>query len=185
MPGDLRGNSKGQLAFMDAMVFFAIAMLLSGALLAQVRSASDEYSVVVGGAEVDAANMLEVLMAVSIGQTLAITLEKTIVIASHEQVSECLRAELHALASGAEPEAFDALNEAVAEALRALAGPCMRASLVASFGEGSSDEPLLEIPGRCHPAGLAYASSVDLPCGDGVVFKILLVLEPASSPKLV
>lgn len=182
MPGDLGEDPGGQLALMDALVFFAIAMLLSSALLVQVRSVVDRDAVIGGETDVDAGNMLEVLMAASIGRSLSIPLEKEIVIARDEPVSECVRAELYALISGTDLEAFDGLNEAVADILDVLSGPSMRACLVASLLDGPSNEPLLVIPGPYRPTGLAYASSMDLPCADSVLCRVLLLLEPAFPP---
>jgi len=185
LPGSLRAEKEGQLALLDAMVFFAIAMLLSSALISQAERLSENGQAIRTGCPDDASNVLEVVMAASIGETFLIDLGTEIRIARDEPVSECLRAELYALASGMDIGAFDGLNEAVARVLDAVSGWGSRAHLVAFPAEGTLEEPILTIPGERISSADAYASSTDLQCPRGVAFKVLLVLEPAPPSELV
>jgi len=130
--------------------------------------------------------MLETLMVASIGQSISVLLDRELRIVPGDSVADCLCVELHALLSGADPRAFDGLNEAVAGILDSLTGPALHAHLAAfPIQECSYGEPLLSIPVSCCQGRLAYSSSVDLPCGKDEVCKLILILEPSSPAEFV
>jgi hypothetical protein len=170
---------------MDAMVFFSIAMLVSGMIMVHSWDVSGETSHASDEMSARAAELLRVLMAASIGRPVSIPLAPDLIVQGHETISECLSAELYALTRGADAKAFDGMNEIVADALRAMSGPVMSAHLVIVHPGGSSMEPVLAIPGPCEAAVRAYSSSMDLPCEGGLLFTISLILEPATPPELV
>lgn len=185
MYGDLRKNGQGQLALMDAIVFFSVAMLVSSIVLVQVGAASRDSGDSVVEPPIDVPSMLQALMGASVGRAITIPLEPELRIQGQESVAECLSAELYALSVGCDADVFADLDDAFCDILRALSGPVMTAYLLAVHPEGSSDEPFLSIPGLPQASDTTYSSSVELPCGQGLLFTIVLVLDPASSPELV
>lgn len=167
------------------MVFFSIAMLVSGMIIVHSGDVSRDTSDASDEMSARAAELLRVLMAASIGRPVSVPLAPDLIIQGHETISECLSAELYALTHGADAEAFDRMNGIVADALRAMSGPIMGALLVVVHPDGSSMEPVLAIPGPCEAGMRAYSSSVDLPCEGGLLFTVSLILEPAAPPELV
>lgn len=185
MCGRMRGDRRGQLALMDAVVFFSIAMLVSGIIVIHSGTVLRGEAIISDDASTRTEEMLHVLLASSIGERMSIALVPELTIAGHETISECLSAELYALTCGADTTAFARLNEAVASAIRAMCGPAMSACLLVLGPDGSSESVLLAIPRLCEPDMLAYSSSFGLPCAGGLLFTVCLVLEPAAFPELV
>ncbi len=167
------------------MVFFSIAMLVSSIMIVQTESASTSIHGDAARPTAEVADMLKVLMGASIGRAITIRLESELVIRGYESVAECLSAELHALSQGVGLRAFDSLNEAIADVLSVLSGPVLRAHLLAVHPQGPSTEPALAIPGLCMAERSAHSSSMELSCGNGLLFTIILVLEPATLPEFV
>ncbi|MBN1677958.1 MAG: hypothetical protein JW880_05405 [Candidatus Thermoplasmatota archaeon] len=184
MPGELFRDEKGQLALMDAMVFFSIAMLVSSILMAQSESVSTSTHSELDWPGVEVSDMLEVMMGASIGTEMTICLDREWEICGSESVAECLCAELCAVSKGFEMSAFDPVNEAIAGILEVLSGPLFRAHVLAVHPQGSSAEPVLAVPGPCRAGDSVHSSSMELPCGHGLTFTIILALEPAALPEL-
>lgn len=185
MPGDLPRDKAGQLALLDAMVFFSIAMLVSSVLVLQTEASSDATVGISDGPPTSVGGLLGALMMASIGQPIKIDLGPGLTVMGQESVAECLSAELYALGSGAGPALFVELNEAVLGLLDSLTLPAFRGCLVAVHPEGSSQAPALAIPGLPRASGLSYAASCQLPCEDGSLYTVTLVLQPAASSELV
>lgn len=185
MYGDIGKDGRGQLAVMDAMVFFSVAMLISSIVLVQVGAASRRSGDSALEPPIDVPSILQALMGASLGRTVIVSLESELRIQGQESVAECLSAELYALSGGCYADIFIDLNNAIWDILKALSGPLMAACLLAVHPEGSSDNPLLSIPGPLQTSETAYSSSVELPCGQGLLFTVVLVLYPTSSPELV
>jgi len=163
---------------MDALVFFSVAMLVSAAMLAHVPSPSGEAMSPSGNPPVCVDEMLEAILATSIGQVPGVGggFELT----GREPVSECLSAELYALASGIDVLEFACLNDAVGDIMGSVCGQAFCPHLIVIHPSGSSDEPCLAVPGPCGPCRIAYASSAELPCEDGLLYTVTLILPPAA-----
>jgi hypothetical protein len=181
--GDRSDRESGQLALLDALVFFSIAMLVSGVMISYVESSSRDTTSGVRGPSVDIAEVLSVVMKASIGREVEVL--PGLEISGYESVAECLSAELHALSANIEPGVFDCLNEAIGEMIDTLSGPLFDWHILVVHPLGRSSEPCLAMPGPCVPCGLAYAASTELPCNDGVLYTVILILEPATLPELV
>lgn len=185
MPGDLPRDKAGQLALLDAMVFFSIAMLVSSILVLQTEACSDAAVGISDGSPTSVGGMLAALMTASIGQPVKIDLGPGLTVLGQESVAECLSAELYALGSGSGPALFAELNEAVLGLLDSLTLAAFRGWLVAVHPEGSWEAPTLAIPGLPLASSLSYAASCQLPCEDGALYTVTLVLQPAASSELV
>lgn len=183
MSGDKSRSECGQLALMDALVFFSVAVLVSGAMLAYTGSPSREVLPPSGDSPVPVDEMLEAILKASIA--LAAEAGDGLEITGREPVSECLSAELYALATGVNGLEFAGMNDAVAGIMGSVCGQVFRPHLVAVHPNGSSGEPFLAIPGPCGPCRLAYACSSELPCEDGLLYTVTLILIPAAPSELV
>lgn len=183
MRGDRPKCESGQLALLDALVFFSIAMLVSGVMISYVESSSRDAMTVVGGPPVDIAEVLNAVMGASISREVGVL--PGLEISGHESVAECLSAELYALSMNVESQMFDGLNEAIGEVVDPLSGPLFDWRIIVVHPLGRSSEPCLAIPGPSVPRSLAYAASTELPCSDGVLYTVILILEPATPSELV
>ncbi len=183
MRGDRSERESGQLALMDALVFFSIAILASGVMISYVESSQRE---VVTGVETPPVDMYEILSVVlgssicyEVGAPLGLEVN------GRESVAECLAAELYGLSMNVERQLFEGLNDAVGKVVDTLLGPLFDWRIVIVHPLGRSSEPCLAIPGPPVPCGLAYAASTELLGSDGVLYTIILVLQPATPSELV
>ncbi len=183
MRGDRSERESGQLALMDALVFFSIAILASGVMISYMRSSTSEAVTGVDTPPMDTSEILSVVLRSSICCEVEAPLG--IEVNGHESVVECLAAELYGLSMNVERQLFEGLNDAVGEVVDALLGPLLDWCIVVVHPLGNSSEPCLAIPGPRTFCGLAYAASAELLCSDGVLYTIILILQPATPSELV
>jgi len=181
--GDRFRRESGQLALLDALVFFSIAILVSGVMISYVGFSSGDAMTGACEPPRDVAEVLSALMAASIGS--AVESQTGLEVSGHESIAECLSAELYALSLNVERQMFDGLNAAIGEAVEPLSGPLFDWLIIVVDPDGSSDEPCLVIPESHALSSLAYAASTELPCSDGVLYTVILILEPATPSELV
>jgi len=168
---------------MDALVFFSIAILASGIMISYLESSSREAVTGVDAPPVDISEMLSVLLRSSI--CCEVEALPGLEVKGHESVAECLAAELYGLTMNVERQLFEGLNDAIGEVVDTLSGPLFDWRIVVVHPLGGSSEPCLAIPGPRMPCGLAYAASTELPCSDGVLYTVILILQPAAPSELV
>lgn len=183
MRGDRSKCESGQLALLDALVFFSAAMLVSGVMISYIESSSRDMVTDVGAPPVDIAEILGVVMRSSVcceAEALP-----GFEVSGRESVAECLAAELYGLSLGVERHLFEGINDAIGGVVDPLSGPLFDWHILVVHPFGSSREPYLDIPGPLMPCGLAYAASTELPCSDGVLYTVILTLQPAAPSELV
>ncbi len=108
MSGRPHWREGGQLAALDAMVFFAAALVVSCLILSYDTDSSVGGG---GGICIDPDEALSVFLDASVGSEVALQIGDPIVIRPVDQAGECLLVELQALSEGLQASAFDPLNE--------------------------------------------------------------------------
>jgi len=168
---------------MDAVVFFAAAVMISSVLMFY----SSGPGAIDGDANQvcpDTAVMLDVVLRASIGHEVEVALGVGMTIPSTFTVYECLAAEMHALEGGVSNEVFQELNEAILAIIRSACGHSFVPHLLVLGPDLRMDSPMIAIP-TVPPASFeAYASSCEMPRADGSQTLVALVLCPALLPEL-
>lgn len=180
MSGPLRKTRAGQLALMDAIVFFSVAILISSIILSQTYQ---EYRAEVEAQEFDAAydvsSFLEVLLRGSIGEGLSLNVTGHMAISSATTIIECLAMEASALFLGESLDAFQAMNGLILIIAERMAGQQVVPHVWVLRSLNDSWVPIVEIEESPPLSENRRAAFFDLPA-DGVErCRITLVLEPA------
>ncbi len=126
-------EAAGQLAALDAMVFFAAALVVSSVLLSYVE---DSRVVTDEGPDRDPAEALSVFLRASLGSDVDLLEDGSILIRARDQAGECLLVELSGLSEGLPKETYDRLNEVLSQILSSICSPwCWRLSIFAESSE--------------------------------------------------
>lgn|GEM_PF-1485750 len=169
--------SDAQLALMDAMVFFVVAMAATDVLLQTIPQADDDEA----GEWFDAHRTLLTLLRCSLGSDIEIQVSGgELVIPRGTEVAECLVLEAHCIAFGDERGGFAPMEERLSEIMNALCGNRMSIRLEVFEVLGGRQEALFSIPSPLMESGLVYASSLMLTDADGKIFLVQLSSVPAS-----
>jgi len=183
--GDVRRDEGGQLAALDAMVFFALAMLISSSTFAYVEGVSSEHGTEAAlSGECDPGQVLLVFMRASVGVEVTLDLGGEVPISSREEVATCLSAELDALAGGCGVDRFDPLNDALLTMLGKLVGIGYSAHLSAYRTTDDGAEPILVLEEAGCVSENRYSGSCEVPGAGGSAYVVVLVLGPALLPEL-
>ena len=169
---------------MDALIFFAIALLICSIQLgayARDLMADEDASRSCGRGDPD--EILRAFLRSSIGIETGLWVGHELYVPARTIVSECLAVEVAAIGNGADSESFDALNTVLLNLLSNLSHPLMTPHLIISRHTDDAPIVLLRIehspPGR----GDLAASTCELPdCGHDAA-TISLLLEPAPLPE--
>ena len=179
MFGRPREKCAGQLATLDAIVFFSAAILVSSTLLAYATPQGDAGFTEL---DIDPASLLEVLLRASIGEEIHVSVGGLAQIRGNDEIGECLMAEVHALREGVDPLAFVDLNRVVGRIMASVCGPCVNPYLVVLEKEDNC--VVLAVPYAVVDARDAFASSIDLVDIDGSKCIVELVLLPTAPSEL-
>lgn len=174
-------DDSAQLALLDAMVFFAAALLVSGMMFSQRAADGRDESAPFGLN--DPIELLGALMRASVGRQMELPTDPRVELTGYEEFSEVLAFELDELRSGTLLVVFTEFNEVLCDALLAACTPALEPHLVAFGEDGSLDEPLVGIPRPPDIASIAYAGSMTLPGRSGAEYVVVLVLDPALPPE--
>ncbi len=169
----LHKDRGAQLALMDAMVFFAVALVISSVFVANIDRTADS-----GASDVEAyvASLLQSFVGASLCDSVALEVPAAISIGPGENVGDCLAAELHSLREGTDPEAFEPLNLVLARILdETVAKPYWYT--LSAYDQGDEMHKLLQIARTGEPSDEAYASSFAITDEDGSQLLIVLQLR--------
>ncbi len=176
MSGRKRADLQGQLATLDAIVFFSAAILVSSVLLSYGLAPPQ-------GAEIrptkDPANVLDVFLRASVGVEVTLDLGERLVVGSNEQIGECLNIELRGLSEGMPIKAFLPLNQQFSDALQRLCGLALHPRLVVL--DQTSEEVLAIGMDAGGDARNAFASSTKMRDVDGSDYLVMLVISTCVS----
>ncbi|MCU0858975.1 MAG: hypothetical protein MUE55_00055 [Thermoplasmata archaeon] len=175
MYGDRAPDDRAQLALMDAMVFFAIALVTSSIVLSYTDDRPSDLMGAVDGA-VDPGDVLRVFLRASVGTD--IELWDGLTVSARESVADCLYAEVAYLTGGANPGSFAGMNEVLLDVLENISpvGTTCHLSVVDAAGSG---EPLLTIERAPAIGGVLLSASQEFPAVMGSECLAVLVLAPA------
>jgi hypothetical protein len=184
LSGARRIGQSGQLALMDALVFFMVAMAISSILLyyssSGITGTQDDH----GQGMSDPHEILGVLLRSSIGREITVSQDVPRHISWDNEVSVCLLLEAEAIVDGMPPEAFDELNDAVLDLLRSLCNPVYEPFLSVMAVEDSGTARIVSIPGVPVQSNQMYAATMDLVQDEEKSLLAQLVLRPAALPEV-
>jgi hypothetical protein len=176
LSGKRRAARGGQLATLDAIVFFSASILVSSVLLTYGIEATETTET---KPTRNPANLLEVFLMASIGVSMNLDLGERAVIRSNEQIGDCLSIELRGLSQGLPEEAFLPLNHQLSIVLQRLCGLSVVHRLVVL--DHTSEEVLAIGMDIDRSARNVFASSIDLGDIDGKGYLVMLVISTCVS----
>ncbi len=175
MSGRRRFGRGGQLALMDAMVFFAVAMLASSVLLSYSRSQPLDPLGDADGAG-DPAEVLRVFLRASVGAE--IELWDGLTIAGCEPVADCLMAEACWISQGAAPSSFEELDIVLLAMLEKIVAPGLSPHLqVIDTVDGG--QTVLRIERSPAASDVRVSATQEFPGVGGSGYLAVLVLDPS------
>jgi len=183
LSGRLRKDRCGQLALMDSMVFFAVALAVCGVLVSYARPLVEPRADLQGDA--DPAEILRVLLRASIGRPVTIDLEGSHRLDGTEDVATCIAVEVRALSSGISQTVFSSLNAIILEMMSSMCNPLFEPFLIVYDVDGGLPSQVLKLPYDVADSENRCASSTEIPGDGGNPYMAILVLSPAALPELV
>ena len=180
MSGRIESDDLGQLAIMDAVVFFAGAILISSSILSfsNIQPAIEEQS----DASLEASYLLDCVLSASIGSNLSVDAGHPMHLSRQTLVRDCIAFEGDCLFRGVEASGFSDLNLIVMRMLKECAPPSVDPCLLIVYK--SYSEPLLALPHIPDDVRERIASSVTLTLEGGSEIMVVLVLCPPAPSEL-
>ena len=180
MSGARRRTRAGQLALMDAIVFFSVAILICSIMLSRTyQEYRDEVKTPEFDAAYDVSSFMEVLLRVSIGEGMSLNVTGHITIRPTTTVGECLAMEASALLHGESPDAFQGMNNLILIIAGRMAGQLVVPHVWILHSLNDSWIPVVEIENHPPAGENRRAAWFDLPADGADRCRVTLVLEPA------
>ena len=180
----MSGRSKrahfGQLALLDAVVFFVIAIAVSSMMFYYANGEAVSRAPAAPEGQFDPDAVFRVFLHASLGEEIILELDGGTRISASSEIAECIQIELGALVLGADVGHFEALNERLLMILKATCSTLLTPYLLVTWFHEEGNEILLVLPGAPPHSHTRYASSVELPGMNGSAFLLTLILVPAS-----
>ncbi len=170
---------SGQLALMDAMVFFAVVLLICSLQLSMYMDDNlpDDALVELGGRG-DPATVLSVLLDASIGVGCVVSQDTPLEVPPATTVSECIAAELAAIMGGEAMAAFFSLNQVVLGIAKNISHPLTEPHIVLHHQVEGETVTLLRIERTQPEASNLYSACCDMPGWESSRIVLSLILEP-------
>jgi len=188
----LRGKSwnarDGQLALLDAMVFFAIAMLVTNVCSSYFGQTSASGLDSPGIGRCDPGMILGVFLEASLGRSIVIPSSPEAELDAKDQVSDCLLVEMECIENGGDSLVFASLNQLFLGILLEICPPGMSPLLVSYSVARLIDQPVLIVS---DPTWTTYermdvrAASATMSSSEQHVYLVVLKLAPATLPELI
>ncbi|MCU0853070.1 MAG: hypothetical protein MUC90_07470 [Thermoplasmata archaeon] len=178
MSGRLARRNEGQLALMDAMVFFAAAILLSSIVMS--FSINSPGTVAGRSVQIDANEILVAFLQASVSQTFEVALEEPLTVTGKETFAFCLSVEAGVLIEGGTIEPFLSMNEVIHDTLVRLSPHGFDPCVIVTNESRGLDQPLFGIPRVMGRSSEVYAGSAWIPSSTGDEILVVLTLVPAS-----
>ncbi len=183
MYGRRCSGENGQLALMDSLVFFLVAVTVSGLLLFY-SSLSPSETIDHGQGTADPSAVLESFLHSSIGSEIVVSLDPPRYISFDTDIGQCLLLEAEAILDGVKVEAFLELNLAAEDALSNITSPACEPYLaVLSSGENESSEVFC-LAGPAPMSGQRYSATADLSSDGEKSLFVQLILCPSALPEV-
>jgi len=169
---------------MDAVVFFVIAMAISGMMFYYARGEVVQSPSMRLDGQADPEAVLRVFLHASVGEEMVLEIDGEIHVPAYSEISECLRIELDALALGGNLTDFASMNERLFGILESICSAALDPYLTAVRLLDEGNQRILSLPSGPPDSDTLYASSAELPSVDaGSAYLLTLVLAPSSLPK--
>lgn len=183
MSGAAENSSDGQLALLDAVVFFVIAIAISAFSWCQT-DLRGEMSVNMTRTQAPrTTEMLSAFLKASISTSVVLELPERIVVRADVLVSECVAFEAFRTLDGCPDMVFAPLNRILESVLRALSGTSWEYYFEVWHVSDRAVSVVFALP-CVHPSvATSYSASSLLP-SDRTDLLVVLVLTPAASPGL-
>ena len=174
-----RPDDQGQLALMDAVVFFLAAMVVSGILFSTVSDTVDEDRSD-SCSWFDPERALAAMMRSSIGsETQVVVGGQSLILEERVEIAECILLEAHIIAEGDAGFDFSALNSILSEVVNGICGRSMHAGLCVYELLNGTPSELFSIPRSWTDTRITYASTAELADSGGSVYLVQLRSAPA------
>jgi hypothetical protein len=186
--GRSRNARDGQLALLDAMMFFAIAMLVTDVCFSYFGQTSASGLDRPGIERCDPGTILGVFLEASLGRSIAIPSSPEAELDGKDQVSDCLLVEMECVESCGDPLVFASLNQLFLEILLEICPPGMSPLLVSYSAARFIDEPVLVVsdPGwASYERADVRAASATMSSSEQHAYLVVLKLAPATLPELI
>lgn len=170
----------GQLALMDALVFFLVATVISSVVLFYSGPANEPPIAEHGQGRSDPDEVLKTVLHASIGDEIVVAVESQRHISKSTEIGQCLLIESGMLIEGAPVSAFGSLNAAVQSILEEVCSPFYEPRMTISELSDAGASQLISIPSETITCENQFGSSVELSLSDGTILLIQLVLAPAA-----
>ncbi len=165
-------NEDGQLALMDAMIFFVASIAVTGILFSLVYDSSPS----VGDDDqrgFDAENTLQVFLDSCLGTEVEVCVHGgSLMLSPREFIYDCLLLEAHCIAEGDDPSGFSALNSELIDLLRIISGPFMEPSFRLVDGSNGTPMVMISVPSEWRDARIAFAASQGFSDAEGGTFMV-------------
>jgi hypothetical protein len=184
LSGDSRSAELGQLALMDAMVFFLVSVVISSAILYYSSLGTTVELRDHGQGQADPHELLETLLRSHIGTEILVTLDVPRHIAGDTDIGQCLLLEAEAVLDGMSVQAFGALNEAIGEALIGICSPMYSPHLAVLSSGIVGAAALISILGPPQHTSQIYASVAHLTHDEEKDLLVRLLLCPSALPEV-
>lgn len=171
------GAVSGQLALMDALVFLAVAILVSSAMMGHVGDPAGDALSFSDAMPHPTVDILTVLMRASLGVQMTVDLGRELALPADTSFAECLLLEARAMLGGADEAAFGAFEARLLDVLDSLLGPSLRGHIHVSVSEDV--EPPLVCIEHSPVESLQVSAASQRLSDDGVRTTAILLVEPA------
>ena len=185
MSGRCTRASFGQLALIDAVIFFVISTAVSSLMLYYADAEAVDQAPAMPEGQFDPNAVLRVFLHASLGADVTLGLDGGTHILASSDVAECIHIELEALALGADAGQFELLNQRLLLMLRGTCSVLLTPYLIATWLSEDCHKTLLAIPIEPPQSRTRYAGSVEMSGLDESSFLLTLILVPASLSEVV
>ena len=176
-------GDEGQLALMDAMVFFVAAIAVSGVLVSSVETSPSSEGNSQPGVNVDEA--LAVILHSSLGSDIEVLVGgENVTLSRNDAIVDCLLLEAHAIAEGDDVAGFVRLNLMVMDIMTTIFMPYLEPSFRLLDTSGRIPIVLVSIPSEWPDVQLAYAAGAKISDASGGEFLVQLRSVPVSPAHL-
>jgi hypothetical protein len=180
--GERARKDSGQLALLDATVFFAAAILLSSIVISFSFGPSGETGA--GGTRIDANEILVALLHASVAERFEIVLDEPLMVTGSETFALCLSLEASMVMAGGSTEPFQAMNDVIRDALLMLSPAGFLPCLAVTEKDRGLQDPLFAIPEMLPRGAEVHSGSAWIPSSTGEELLVVLMLVPALSAEL-
>lgn len=178
-------DKSGQLALMDAVVFFLVATTISGVVLYYSSLDTPSTPQDHGQGQADPHEILETLLRSFIGTDIIVHLDIPRHISWDTDIGQCLLLEAEAILDGMMVEPFRSLNEAIRDAIYSICSPMYTPFLAVLSSEDAGSEPLISIPGPAEESSQRFASVMQLSHDEEKNLLVQLLLCPSALAEVV